>query len=135
MTGSLSNLVIAVPISITIAFAVNRTFARTAGENRAALAAPFTEEIAKTVPAVLLNCPIFATHLLFGVAESVYDLNRSPGEGAAAAVASLGGHAAAGGATAWTLANTGSLALALAAGVALHLAWNLIVTGGIRSGA
>ncbi len=98
------------------------------------MAAPFTEEIAKTVPAVLFQCPIFAAHALFGLVESVYDLNRSPRGGAAAALASLGGHAVVGGATAWAFSNSGSLALALGAGILLHLTWNLIVTGGISSG-
>ncbi|MGE5484182.1 MAG: hypothetical protein ACM3X4_04065 [Ignavibacteriales bacterium] len=135
MVHSLNNVAVAVLISVATAFFTNRLLARALGEKRTALAAPFTEEIAKTVPAVLLHCSILATHVLFGLVEAVYDLNRSAEGGPAAAIASLGGHAVVGGATAWVAANTGSIALALGAGIVLHLAWNLMVTGGVRSGA
>jgi hypothetical protein len=75
---------------------------------------------------------VAAAHVLFGAVESLYDLRRTPRSGGAAA-ASLGGHALVGAVTAWTVAATGSPALAIFCGISLHLGWNLLVTGVIGS--
>ncbi|NPV71090.1 MAG: hypothetical protein HPY55_10670 [Firmicutes bacterium] len=133
LLGALRSLLPAVAVSVALAFSVNRALSKSVGEARAALAAPFTEEIVKTVPAVLLGSPVVPAHILFGLAESVYDLWRSPRRGGAAALASVLGHAAFGGATAFAWRTAGSLPAGIGAGIALHFLWNLLVTGGMGS--
>ncbi len=124
---------LAVCAATTIAFLVNRALARSIGETGAAVAAAFVEETAKTVSAAALVVPIIAAHFLFGLVESVYDIRRSPRRQAGmAAAASVLGHAAFGAVTAAAWRMTGWLPAGLAAGIGLHLCWNLLITGGMN---
>lgn len=107
-----------------LSFLLNRAALRFAGAKAVVTWGPALEEAAKTAPAVWLGADVLLTHALFGVVEAGYDLRTSPANGPAAALLSVAGHTLFGALTVAALYLTGSLALALGAGVAAHIAWN-----------
>lgn len=89
----------------------------------APLPGALAEEIWKTGLALLAGGPILLAHVVFGGAELARDVLARPGRGWRPGLAGMGGHLLFGLAAAMAGARWGA-AGALAAGVALHLAWN-----------
>lgn len=108
-----------------LSFLVNRAALRYLGVRAVVSLGPAVEEAAKTLPAFYLGADIALTHAVFGAIEAGYDWLTSRRFGAKAAVLSLTGHSLFGLATVGVLAWTGSVALAVAVGLACHLAWNI----------
>ncbi len=108
-----------------LSFLLNRVALRYAGAKAVVTWGPALEEAAKTVPALYLGADVLLTHALFGAIEAVYDWRTSPANGPAAALLSVAGHTLFGALTMAALHFTGSPLLALGAGVAAHIAWNV----------
>ncbi len=107
-----------------LSFLLNRLALRYAGVKAVITWGPALEEAVKTVPAFYLGADVLLTHVLFGVIEGGYDWRTSPRHGPAAALLSVAGHGLFGAVTVAAVYLTGSLGLALAAGIAAHIAWN-----------
>lgn len=108
-----------------LAFLLNRAALGISGVKAVITWGPTLEEAVKTLPAYWLGADIFLTHVLFGAIEAAHDWLTSRRRGAAAAFFSLAGHSLFGAVTVVVLHFAGSPALALAAGIAAHLAWNV----------
>jgi hypothetical protein len=85
--------------------------------------APLAEELAKTLPAVILGADIFLTHLVFGVVEGIWELFSVSRGGIYAGLAAVAGHAIFGAITFWVIMQAGTVP-ALVAGYLAHAAWN-----------
>lgn len=110
-----------------LSFLLNRAALRFEGVKAVITWGPTLEEAVKTVPAYWLGADILLTHVVFGAIEAGYDWLTSGRHGLAAAGLSLAGHSLFGLVTVGVLHLAGSLALALVAGMAAHLAWNVTV--------
>lgn len=108
-----------------LSFLLNRAALRYMGPKTVITCGPVMEELAKTVLAVYLGADIFLTHVTFGVIEGGYDWSTGVRQGPAAAVFSIVGHAVFGGLTVVVLYFTASVPAALAAGIIVHLGWNI----------
>lgn len=108
-----------------LSFLLNRAALKYVGVKAVVTCGPALEEAAKTVPAVYLGADVLLTHVLFGAIEGGYDWRTSPKHGPAAAMLSVAGHGLFGAVTVAALHLTGSLTLALGAGMAAHVAWNV----------
>lgn len=108
-----------------LSFLLNRAALRIIGVEAVITVGPVLEEAAKTLPAFYLKADILLTHVTFGVIEAIYDWLTCGRSGAAAALGSVAGHALFGALTAAVLGLTGSLGLALLAGIGAHLIWNV----------
>jgi len=115
-------------VSSSVAFVLNRLVSRFAGDDTAVKTAPLIEEVLKSGTAYLLGSPIVVVHAFFGSVESVYDLWGSRGRALTAAGLGLLGHVMFGAITAWAWRATGSGVVGVAAGVGVHLLWNILVT-------
>lgn len=110
-----------------LSFLLNRTLVRRIGPAAIISYGPLLEESTKTLPAFLLGADILAVHITFGLAEAAYDWYQNARSGSKAALFSVAGHSLFGSATVFILALSGSIWLALAAGVVAHLVWNVSV--------
>lgn len=88
---------------------------------------PVVEEVFKSVPAYLAGADILSIHLVFGAIEGAYEYRQGKGLGKLAAFLSVTGHFLFGLAVVTLLLLTGSIYLALLAGILLHLLWNGVV--------
>lgn len=107
-----------------LSFLLNRAALKYAGAMAVVTWGPALEEAAKTVAAFYLGADVLLTHVLFGLIEGGYDWRTCPANGPAAALLSVAGHGLFGAVTVAALTFTGSLALALGAATATHIAWN-----------
>ncbi|MGQ9824229.1 MAG: hypothetical protein ACUVSK_04420 [Desulfotomaculales bacterium] len=89
--------------------------------------APAIEELAKTGFAVLLGAPVWAAHLVFGLAEAFRDFTESRARGFAAGLASLIGHGVFGLVAFLVLGASGAFFLAVGTCWIFHLGWNVFV--------
>lgn len=110
-------------------YPLNGWIAARAGTGGMVLLVPAVEEGAKTLPAVLLDCPIFLAHAAFGTVEAVYDTLVTRKTGIWAGLASFFGHLAFGLLTQRVFQITGSAALGVLGAYLVHLAWNWLVLG------
>ncbi|MEL7633782.1 hypothetical protein [Sporomusa sphaeroides] len=110
----------------SLSFLLNRLFLRYIGPVTVISLGPVAEEAAKTLLAYYLGAELIAVHVIFGAIEAVYDWYQEGG-GLAAPALSLAGHSLFGVATAGILAMTGTVWLGLAAGIVLHLVYNVAV--------
>lgn len=111
----------------SLSFLLNRAALKYLGLQAVITLSPALEEAAKTLLAYYLGADIIVTHFVFGALEAAYDWRTSRRHGVAAAFLSIAGHGLFGLATVAVLALTGSVALGMAAGIILHLAWNVTV--------
>jgi len=88
---------------------------------------PVLEELTKTLCSYYLLADVFATHIIFGILEAVYDWYGSQnGErGAIAALLSIVGHSLFGGLTVIVSDLSGSIFLGLFVAICVHLMWNV----------
>lgn len=110
-----------------LSFLLNRLFLRYLGPVSIISAGPIAEEAAKTLFAYYLGADLITVHAVFGVIEAGYDWQQGSKEGIAAPLLSIAGHSMFGAGSAGVLLLTGSLWLCLAAGIALHLAYNVTI--------
>lgn len=89
--------------------------------------APVAEEAAKSGLAVLFGTPILPVHVLFGLAEAVFDIAKPGRRGMAAAVASLTGHTLYGALTVQAGAAMRSLLWGVTVAAIVHVTWNSFV--------
>lgn len=87
-------------------------------------AVPVVEEAAKDLAALLLQADLWGAHLVFGLVEAVFEGVAGEGRGWFTGVLGFCGHALFGAATWAALERTGSVWLAAAAGIGLHVTWN-----------
>lgn len=118
--------------ALVLAYLSNRLLLRFLHENAVIYGAPILEELIKTLPAYLLNRPVFYVHFVFGIGEAAYDMiTGSSHTGRTAAALSILSHAFFGGAAAIIIEMTRSIIAALVVSIGCHLAWNYAI---IRSG-
>ncbi|CQR72914.1 hypothetical protein SOV_02940 [Sporomusa ovata DSM 2662] len=111
-----------------LSFLLNRFFLRYLGPVSIISAGPVVEEAAKTLFAYYLGADLIMVHTVFGVIEAGYDWQQKSTSGAVtASFLSIAGHSLFGAGSAGVLILTSSLWLGLAAGIALHLAYNVAV--------
>ncbi len=108
-----------------LSFVLNRLFLRYIGPVTVISLGPVAEEASKTLFAYYLGAEIVLVHAVFGAIEAVYDWQQSNGNSFIAPTLSLAGHSFFGAATMGVLYVTGSIWLALAVGIFLHLAYNV----------
>ncbi|SDE23642.1 hypothetical protein [Sporomusa acidovorans] len=88
---------------------------------------PVVEETAKTLFAYYLGADIMTVHVVFGMIEAGYDWWQGRRGNLAAPFFSIGGHSLFGAATAGMLSLTGGIWGGLAAGLILHMTYNVAV--------
>lgn len=111
-----------------LSFLLNRLFLRYLGSVSIISTGPVVEEAAKTLFAYYLGANLIMVHTIFGVIEAGYDWKQRSTRGAvAASLLSIAGHSLFGAGSAGVLILTDSLWLGLAAGIALHLAYNVAI--------
>lgn len=110
-----------------LSFILNRLYLRYIGPVTVISMGPITEEAAKTLFAYYLGAAIFDVHLIFGVIEAVYDWYQDGGRNLTAPLLSITGHSLFGAVTAGILYVSGLVWLGLAAGILVHLAYNVTV--------
>ena len=110
-----------------LSFLLNRLFLRYLGPVSIISAGPVAEEAAKTLFAYYLGADLITVHAVFGVIEAGYDWQQGSRDGLTAPLLSIAGHSLFGMGSAGVLLLTGSLWLGLAAGIALHLGYNVAV--------
>ncbi|MDR3559967.1 MAG: hypothetical protein P4N59_00810 [Negativicutes bacterium] len=110
-----------------LSFLLNRAALRYVGLQAVITYSPAVEETTKTLLAFYLGADMLVTHVVFGTIEAVHDWATSQNHGTAAAVSSIFGHSLFGMVTMGALVLTGQILLALAAGIAVHLAWNIMI--------
>lgn len=89
--------------------------------------APAVEELSKTGMALFFGASIPATHILFGLAEAVWDIAGRGEKSFYAGLAGALGHTAFGFITYFSLRLTHNMILSLAAAYFVHMGWNLAV--------
>lgn len=110
-----------------LSFLLNRLLLRYLGLVTIISAGPVVEEAAKTLFAYYLGADIIMVHVTFGIIEAGYDWYSKNSNQFWPPLLSIAGHSLFGAGTVAVFLRTGSLWLGLAAGVMLHLAYNLIV--------
>lgn len=110
-----------------LSFVLNRFLLRHLGKVTIISAGPVVEESAKTLFAYYLGADIFTVHMAFGVIEAGYDWYWRSNNELAAPILSIIGHSLFGAITASIIFLVGSLWLGLAAGIIIHLSYNLAV--------
>ena len=107
----------------SLSFLLNRLLLKLIGPVTVISVGPALEEAAKTLFAYYLGSDIIAVHVAFGGIEAIYDWcqARQP----VASLLSLAGHSLFGAVTAGTLSMTDNIWLGLAAGIMLHLIYNV----------
>lgn len=110
-----------------LSFLLNRFLLRYLGRVTIISAGPAVEESAKTIFAYYLGADIFTVHMAFGVIEAGYDWYWRSNNELAAPALSIIGHSLFGAVTASIIFFAGSLWLGLAAGIIMHLSYNLAV--------
>ena len=108
-----------------LSFLLNRVILRVVGLKTVITYGPALEEAAKTLLAYQLGADIFATHVVFGFVEAVYDWATSERQGLVAAMMSILGHSIFGLVTISAVYLSGSIMLALITAILAHLAWNI----------
>ncbi|HWR43678.1 hypothetical protein [Sporomusa sp.] len=111
----------------SLSFLINRLFMRYIGPITVISLGPVAEEAAKTLFAYYLGAAIIPVHTLFGVIEAMYDWVQDGGKHLTASLLSIAGHSLFGVVTAGILMMTGSVWFGLAAGVLVHLVYNVTV--------
>ncbi|SMD04306.1 hypothetical protein [Sporomusa malonica] len=110
-----------------LSFLLNKLFLRYIGPITVISLGPITEEAAKTLFAYYLGAGIIDVHMVFGVIEATYDWHQDGGKNLTAPLLSIAGHSLFGAVTAGILFVTGRVWLGLAAGIIVHLAYNVTV--------
>jgi len=110
-----------------LSFLLNRALVNWIGIKTVISYSPVIEEASKTLFAYFMGADILATHITFGLVEAGYDWYQNDRHGGKAALFSVVGHSLFGIATVGILAVSSSILLALAAGLLLHLIWNITV--------
>lgn len=110
-----------------LSFVLNRFLLRYLGKVTIISAGPVVEEAAKTLFAYYLGADIFTVHMVFGVIEAGYDWYWRSNNGLLAPVLSIIGHSLFGAVTAGIVFLAGSVWLGLAAGIIMHLSYNLAI--------
>lgn len=110
-----------------LSFLLNRMLVKQIGLKTVITASPVIEEGTKTLLAFFLGADILAAHVTFGVVEACYDWHQNGRTGMKAALFSIGGHSVFGIVTILLLSISGSIGLALAAGIVAHIIWNVTV--------
>jgi hypothetical protein len=118
-------------LTAAVAWFVNRKWLSNLGVYGLILAAPFLEEILKTVGAVVFRTDIFFVHAAFGTVEAVYDINTGT-HNIFAGLFSFLGHIVFGYITAIIFLRS-NIFFALAAGISAHIFWNFIVVFLVRT--
>lgn len=156
-------VVLSALVAAGAAYFLNRLSRRLVGRGAVVFVAPGLEESFKTGAALVAGAPVLAAHLAFGGLEAVYDLlagpgragKRPPGASAsvaaealaatsrpwarpdwrrvAAAAAGLGGHALFGSVTVATALALGSWPAGVGVAYLLHVGWNALVMGRVRT--
>lgn len=111
----------------SLSFLLNKLLLHYLGAVTIISAGPVVEEAAKTLFAYYLGADIISVHVLFGVIEAGYDWYYRSSNELVAPLLSIVGHSMFGAGTVGILGMTGSLWLGLAAGITLHLAYNLTI--------
>jgi len=120
--------------ALLFAYLSNRLLLRYLHENAVIYGAPILEELIKTLPAYLLNRPVFYVHLAFGIGEAAYDMITGGGRtGRTAAALSVLSHSLFGAAAVFIIQLTGSILTALIISMGCHLAWNYTIMKSGRS--
>jgi hypothetical protein len=110
-----------------LSFVLNRLLLRYLGKVTIISAGPVVEESAKTLFAYYLGADIFTVHMVFGVIEAGYDWYWRNNNKLVAPVLSIMGHSLFGAVTAGIVFLAGNLWLGLAAGIIMHVSYNLAV--------
>lgn len=91
------------------------------------LAAPLVEESLKTGLALLLGTSLFISHLLFGLAEGIFDVLRPGRDDLPAGISGLISHGVYGWLTQTVWLASGNIWLGVAAALVVHMLWNAAV--------
>ena len=111
--------------ALVLSWLVNKFMLERMGEYAIYYGAPVIEEILKSVPAYLLNRPIFYTHFWFGMGEALYDFCTGRREsGRWAALLSIMSHSFFGGAVYLFVKLIDNIVIALIVSITLHMGWN-----------
>ncbi len=144
------SVIVSALVAAGAAYICNRLARRSVGTVAVVFVAPGLEESFKTGTALLLGAPVLLSHIAFGLLEAAYDLfarrraarGPAPAPAAAgasgpwrlgAALAGLGGHALFGALTVAVSAALGSWALGVGAAYLVHVGWNALVMGRVRT--
>mgnify|MGYP000194268795 CR=1 FL=1 len=118
-------------ISLTalgLSYLANKFLLKILKERAVIIGAPIVEEILKTLPAYLLNRPVFYVHLLFGAGEALYDFfTGARNSGRWAALFSIVSHSAFGGITLYILYISKNVVQAVLCAIAAHFIWNFTI--------
>lgn len=121
--------VLAIAMSSAFAYLINRRLFGWLGTWGVTAVVPIVEELLKTGLTVIVGGSIWWVHIIFGIIEGLFDIWQRPRVvpqlGYLAAWCSVIGHGAFGSATIWAWNTTGSMYWGLAAGMGLHLLWNI----------
>lgn len=124
----MSLTVLVAVLAAASSFTVNRLLIYGVGNSTVFTLSPLVEELSKTLLAVAVGANVLITHCLFGLIEAVYDWRQAAANGHRAALASIIGHSLFGWLTVVAIDLVGEVIVGLAAGIAAHLTWNVVVT-------
>jgi hypothetical protein len=108
-----------------VSFLLNRQLLQRIGSDVVLTYGPALEETVKSLPAYYLGADILVVHVTFGVIEGCWDWVHD--RRLWATIGSIVGHGAFGLLTILGLYLTNSIWPGLAAGLAAHLAWNVMI--------
>lgn len=114
-------------LSALTAWIFNVYLVKQGGDKAVVLIIPIVEEVLKTGASVLLDAPLVATHLTFGLIEGIHDYLTAKRWGLWAGLISIISHWIFGKTTAVAYDKTGLWLFGILAALILHVLWNYIM--------
>ncbi|MBC8015187.1 MAG: hypothetical protein H7X79_05525 [Sporomusaceae bacterium] len=110
-----------------LSFLLNKLLLKYIGIKVVVSYSPILEEVSKTLCSYYFLADIFATHVIFGILEAIYDwyTKRDGERGVIAALLSIIGHTLFGGLTVVVFNLSGSIFIGLFIAICAHLMWNV----------